>query len=99
MAPFPDKKEHMNKVRLTKEDLQKGNTLSAEKWMGKEDGAWHATLWNVRVWLAGRTLRLWPWREDQDREQFSRELHHYRKKTPWNESEQQFRPPGHGYQF
>ena len=32
------KKEHMNKVRLTNEDLHKGNTLSAEKRMGKEDG-------------------------------------------------------------
>ena len=32
------KKEHMDKVRLTSEDLHKGNTLSAEKRMGKEDG-------------------------------------------------------------
>ena len=32
------KKEHMDKVRLTNEDLQKGNTLSAERRMGKEDG-------------------------------------------------------------
>ena len=32
------KKEHMDKVRLTIEDLHKGNTLSAEKRMGKEDG-------------------------------------------------------------
>ena len=32
------KKEHMDKVRLTTEDLRKGNTLSAEKRMGKEDG-------------------------------------------------------------
>ena len=32
------KKEHMDKVRLTNEDLHKGNTLSAEKRMGKEDG-------------------------------------------------------------
>ena len=33
----------MDKVRLTNEDLHKGNTLSAKKWMGKEDGglAWH----------------------------------------------------------
>ena len=28
----------MDKVRLTIEDLHKGNTLSAEKRMGKEDG-------------------------------------------------------------
>ena len=37
------KKEHMDKVRLTNEDLHKGNTLLAEKRMGKEDGglAWH----------------------------------------------------------
>ena len=28
----------MDKVRLTNEDLHKGNTLSAKKWMGKEDG-------------------------------------------------------------
>ena len=28
----------MDKVRLTNEDLHKGNTLSAEKRMGKEDG-------------------------------------------------------------
>ena len=28
----------MDKVRLTSEDLHKGNTLSAEKRMGKEDG-------------------------------------------------------------
>ena len=32
------KKEHMDKVRLTSEDHRKGNTLSAEKRMGKEDG-------------------------------------------------------------
>ena len=32
------KKEHMDKFRLTIEDLHKGNTLSAEKPMGKEDG-------------------------------------------------------------
>ena len=32
------KKEHMDKVRLTNEDLRKGNTLSAEKRKGKEDG-------------------------------------------------------------
>ena len=32
------KKEHMDKVRLTIEDLHKGNTLSAEKRMGKEHG-------------------------------------------------------------
>jgi len=32
------KKEHMDKVRLTNKDLHKGNTLSAEKRMGKEDG-------------------------------------------------------------
>ncbi|XP_068756681.1 uncharacterized protein [Montipora capricornis] len=32
------KKEHMHKVRLTNEDLRKGNTLSAEKRIGKEDG-------------------------------------------------------------
>ena len=32
------KKEHIDKVRLTNEDLQKGNTLSAERRMGKEDG-------------------------------------------------------------
>ena len=39
------KKEHMDKVRLTNEDFEKGNTLSAEKRMGKEDGglARHAT--------------------------------------------------------
>ena len=28
----------MDKVRLTNKDLHKGNTLSAEKRMGKEDG-------------------------------------------------------------
>ena len=32
------KKEHMDKVRLTMEDLHKENTISAEKRMGKEDG-------------------------------------------------------------
>ena len=32
------KAEHMDKVRLTSEELHKGNTLSAEKRMGKEDG-------------------------------------------------------------
>ena len=32
------KKEHMDKVRLTNEDLRKGNILSAEKRVGKEDG-------------------------------------------------------------
>ena len=32
------KKEHKDKVRLANEDLQKGNTLSAERRMGKEDG-------------------------------------------------------------
>ena len=32
------KKHHMDKVRLTNEDLHKGNTLSAEKRTGKEDG-------------------------------------------------------------
>ena len=32
------KKEHVEKVRLKNEDLQKDNTLSAEKGMGKEDG-------------------------------------------------------------
>ena len=32
------KKEDMDKVRLTNEDLHKGNTLSAEKPVGKEDG-------------------------------------------------------------
>ena len=32
------KKEHMDKVRLTNEDLRRGNTLSAEKRVGKEDG-------------------------------------------------------------
>ena len=32
------KKEHMDKVRPTNEDLRKGNTLSAEKRMSKEDG-------------------------------------------------------------
>ena len=32
------KKEYMDEVRLTNEDLRKGNTLSAEKRMGKEDG-------------------------------------------------------------
>ena len=32
------KKEHKDKVRLTNEDIRKGNTLSAEKRMGKEDG-------------------------------------------------------------
>ena len=32
------KKEHMDKVRLTIEDLHKENTISAEKRMGKEDG-------------------------------------------------------------
>ena len=32
------KKEHMDKVRLTNKDLHKGNALSAEKRMGKEDG-------------------------------------------------------------
>lgn len=31
-------KEHKDKVRLTKEDLQKRNTLAAEKRMSKEDG-------------------------------------------------------------
>ena len=34
---FPRLK-HMDKVRLTNEDLRKGNTLSAEKRVGKEDG-------------------------------------------------------------
>ena len=39
MAPFPNKKERTHdKVRLTNEDPCKGNTLSAEKRMGKEDG-------------------------------------------------------------
>ena len=39
MASLPDKeKEHMDKVRLTNEDLCRGNTLSAEKRVGKEDG-------------------------------------------------------------
>ena len=37
VAPFPDKIEHMDKVRLMNEDLQKGNTPSTEKRMGKED--------------------------------------------------------------
>ena len=32
------KKEHMDKVRLTNGDLHKGNTLSAEKRKGKEEG-------------------------------------------------------------
>ena len=32
------KKEHMDKVRLTNEDPRKGNTLSAEKRVAKEDG-------------------------------------------------------------
>ena len=32
------KKEHMDKVRLTNEDLRRRNTLSAEKRVGKEDG-------------------------------------------------------------
>ena len=32
------KKEHMDKVRLTNEDLHTGNTLLAEKQIGKEDG-------------------------------------------------------------
>ena len=32
------RKKHMDKVRLTSKDLHKGNTLSAEKRMGKEDG-------------------------------------------------------------
>ena len=32
------KKEHVDKVRLKNKDLHKGNTLSAEKGMGKEDG-------------------------------------------------------------
>ena len=49
MAPFPnkEKKEHMDKVRLTNEDLHKGNTLSAEKRMNKEDGGLEA--WNAEV--------------------------------------------------
>ena len=33
------KKEHMDKVRLTSGDLHKGNTLSAKKRMGKENGS------------------------------------------------------------
>ena len=32
------KKEHVDKVRLTNEDLHRGNTLSAKKRMGKEVG-------------------------------------------------------------
>ena len=32
------KKEHMDKVRPTNEDFRKGNTLSAEKRVGKENG-------------------------------------------------------------
>ena len=32
------KKEHMGKIRLTSEDLHKGNTLLIEKRMGKENG-------------------------------------------------------------
>ena len=32
------KKEHITKVRLRNEDLQKGNTLSGQKRMGKDDG-------------------------------------------------------------
>ena len=37
MAPFQtSKKEHMDKVRLTNEDLHKGNTLLAKnKWAKK----------------------------------------------------------------
>ena len=31
-------KEHVDKVRLTNDDLRKVNTLSAEKWMGEEHG-------------------------------------------------------------
>ena len=38
MAHGTRKKEHMEKVRLTNKDLRKGNTLSAEKRTGKEDG-------------------------------------------------------------
>ena len=32
------KKEHIDKVRLTNEDLRRGNTLLAKKRVGKEDG-------------------------------------------------------------
>ena len=46
------KKEHMDKVRLTIEDLHKGNTISAEKRMGK-----HGTPRSAKVMLTGGTQK------------------------------------------
>ena len=51
------KKEHMDKVRLTNEDLHKGNTLSAEKRMGKEDGGLARQTGSTKVVLTGGTQR------------------------------------------
>ena len=72
------KKEHMGKVRLTIEDLHKGNTISAEKWMGKEDGALarHTTECQSDVdW--GNTEIVARENSDYNREKFLKELRHY----------------------
>ena len=59
------KKEHMDKIRLTNEDLHKGNTLSAEKRMGEEDGG-----------LARHTMDC---QSGVDWGNFSKELSHYNR--------------------
>ena len=51
------KKEHMDKVRLTIEDLHKGNTISAKKRMGKEDGGLARHTTECQSDVAGGTQR------------------------------------------
>ena len=68
------KKEHERKVRLTKQDIEKGRLDSAERRMGKEDGGLASHSLSVKARLTGENQRLLRWKPDTDKAKQEKEL-------------------------
>ena len=61
------KKEHERKVRLTRQNIEKGRLHSAETRMGKEDGGLASHSIKCEARLTGENQRLLRWKPDTDK--------------------------------